>query len=131
MEMHQEKFVTWDGVEYGLSVGTRMAGDGNMVGWFELYDVKSGGGEYYAEGGLWFEDDSYTLCDYDGVYTLPKPVCDALRDMGFDPSYAEEYTTTPIERNEHGDEFVVGCAKCGNDVYEVNEKGLCNECVNL
>jgi len=48
-------------------------------------------------------------------------MCDALNASG-------KYTR--IKRNEQGDAFVAGCAKCGSDVYEINEKGLCNECAN-
>jgi hypothetical protein len=33
-----------------------------------------------------------------------------------------------IERNEFGDEFVVGCYSCGEDVYEVEESGFCKTC---
>jgi len=57
-------------------------------GWFELYDEATGGDEWYAEGGLWFEGKE--LVDYDGVFALPQCVCDCLRQHGFDPSYAED-----------------------------------------
>jgi len=33
-----------------------------------------------------------------------------------------------IERNEFGDEFVVGCNGCGEDVNEVEENGFCKTC---
>jgi hypothetical protein len=33
-----------------------------------------------------------------------------------------------VERNEEGDELVVGCAKCGRDVYETNDHGHCRKC---
>lgn len=33
-----------------------------------------------------------------------------------------------IERNEFGDELVVGCARCGNDVHSTNNDGLCKKC---
>lgn len=35
-------------------------------------------------GGLWFdkEGDTLTLTDYDGVFELPKPVAEALRELG-------------------------------------------------
>ena len=57
-------------------------------GWFEMYDEATGGGDWYAEGGLWFNGKE--LVDYDGVYALPQCVCDCLRQHGFDPSYAED-----------------------------------------
>ena len=33
-----------------------------------------------------------------------------------------------VERNEFGDEFVVSCYKCGNDVTQTNDKGYCKNC---
>lgn len=33
-----------------------------------------------------------------------------------------------IERNEEGDEYVVGCASCGNDVNDVDDNGNCKSC---
>ncbi len=53
-------------------------------GWFELYDIESGGDEWYAEGGLWF--DGKTLTDYDGVFALPKCIEDKLEELGYDLS---------------------------------------------
>jgi hypothetical protein len=53
-------------------------------GWFELYDIESGGDEWYAEGGLWFEGK--TLTDYDGVFALPKCIEDKLKELGYDLS---------------------------------------------
>lgn len=35
-----------------------------------------------------------------------------------------------VERNEYGDAFVVGCVKCGNDVYDVNDRGICEDCAH-
>ena len=92
MQIQQESYVTWKGMEVCVSVGVHDKTDATnyATGWFELYDVESGAEEYYAEGGLWFEEDGITLCDYDGVYALPQPVCDLLRELGFDPSYAED-----------------------------------------
>lgn len=57
-------------------------------GGFEMYNAANSNA-YHVEGGLWFEDDGKTLCDYDGVFALPKPVIDLLRECGLDPSYAE------------------------------------------
>jgi hypothetical protein len=33
-----------------------------------------------------------------------------------------------IERNEEGDELVISCIGCGNDVNTVNAKGYCKSC---
>ena len=51
-------------------------------GWFELYDVESSGDEWYAEGSLQIEDGAIT--GYDGVFSLPIPVIDKLREWGYD-----------------------------------------------
>jgi hypothetical protein len=72
-------------VKLQVSVGIHDHGES---GWFEMYDEATGGGDWYAEGGLWF--DGKELVDYDGVYSLPQCICDCLRQNGFDPSYAED-----------------------------------------
>ena len=41
-------------------------------------------------------------------------------------SYADE--VEEIERNEDGDELVVGCAICGEDVHTTNDDGVCKKC---
>lgn len=50
-------------------------------GYFELYDIASGGNDWYAEGGLWF--DNKTLVDYDGVFELPEQIVNKLDEMGY------------------------------------------------
>ena len=40
----------------------------------------------------------------------------------------EDEDEDDIERNEFGDELVVGCARCGNDVHSTNNDGLCKKC---
>jgi hypothetical protein len=56
-------------------------------GWFEIYDVQSGGEEWYAEGGIWFQ--GMTIVDYDGVFALPRCIIEKLREMGYDVSEVE------------------------------------------
>jgi len=56
-------------------------------GWFELYDVETGGDEWYAEGGLWIENNAVT--GYDGVFALPTVVIDKLKEWGYDVSEVE------------------------------------------
>jgi hypothetical protein len=56
-------------------------------GWFELYDIETGGDEWYAEGGLWIEDKVIT--GYDGVFSLPTAVTDKLKEWGYDVSEVE------------------------------------------
>ena len=53
-------------------------------GWFELYDIETGGDEWYAEGGLWLEGNVVT--EYDGVFTLPPAITDKLKEWGYDVS---------------------------------------------
>ena len=50
-------------------------------GSFELYDIESGGENWYAEGGLCFRGKD--LVDYDGVHSLPKVVESKLIEMGY------------------------------------------------
>ena len=49
-------------------------------GWFEMYDLESGGDDYYAEGGLWF--DGRELIDYDGVFQLDENIEKWLKRNG-------------------------------------------------
>lgn len=51
-------------------------------GWFEFYDVETGGEDWYAEGGLNFENK--VLVDYDGVFSLPGFILDKLAELGYD-----------------------------------------------
>ena len=53
-------------------------------GYFELYDVESGGDEWHAEGGLWFTNK--VLTDYDGVFELLPCILDKLEELGYDCS---------------------------------------------
>jgi uncharacterized protein YabN with tetrapyrrole methylase and pyrophosphatase domain len=57
-------------------------------GYFELYDVKTGGDKWYAEGGLWFDNEELT--DYDGVFELPPFVWEYLEQKGFNVDYVKD-----------------------------------------
>lgn len=57
-------------------------------GYFEFYDVKTGGDKWYAEGGLWFENEE--LYDYDGVFELPTFVWEMLEKKGFNVDYVKD-----------------------------------------
>lgn len=70
-------------VELQISIGI----NSEHYGWFELYDTKTGGERWYAEGGLWF--DNKTLTDYDGVFSLPIEIIEKLEEMGYDTNYAK------------------------------------------
>lgn len=48
---------------------------------FEVYDLKTDGGEYYREGNLSF--DGSTLIGFDGVSVLPVALAFALHHSGF------------------------------------------------
>jgi hypothetical protein len=74
---------TEDDVLLEVTVGT----NDDDYGWFEFYDIESGGEEWYAEGGLWFNDK--TLTDYDGVFELPSFVTEKLKEWGYDVSEIE------------------------------------------
>lgn len=50
-------------------------------GWFEFYDVETGGEEWYAEGSLQIEDNCVT--GYDGVFSLPVVVTNKLQEWGY------------------------------------------------
>ena len=52
----------------------------DTYGWFEFYDIETGGDEWYAEGGLWFENGELTM--YDGVFSLPIFILDKLEELG-------------------------------------------------
>jgi hypothetical protein len=57
-------------------------------GYFEFYDVKTGGDKWYAEGGLWFDNEE--LIDYDGVFELPTFVWEKLEEKGFNVDYVKD-----------------------------------------
>ena len=66
---------------------------GGSTAGFEVYDEKTGGDEWYAEGGLWFEADTekeqMRLYDYDGVFALPSGVLEILREQGINVEECE------------------------------------------
>lgn len=69
-----------NGVELEVTIGINSPD----YGWFELYDTETGGGAWYAEGGLWFEGK--VLTDYDGVFELIPPIIEKLTELGYDCS---------------------------------------------
>lgn len=74
-----------DDVVINVSVGYRAKDD---RGWFEIYDEKTGGEDWYSEGGLWF--DGKELTDYDGCFSLPSFVMDCLEKQGLDCSFMRD-----------------------------------------
>jgi hypothetical protein len=73
-----------NGVEMNITV--RLQPNKNY-GSFEMYDEETGGDEWYAEGGLWFEGKE--LVEYDGVFSLSRSVIQILEENGYDASYAK------------------------------------------
>ena len=55
-----------------------------MGGWYETYDLETGGDRFYAEGVLEvnFDGDKATLVGYDGCFELPEFITDALESKG-------------------------------------------------
>lgn len=72
-----------DGVEIEINVRQKKKDYAS----FEFYDTDTGGDEWYAEGGLWFEGKE--LVDYDGVFALPAEIINILEKAGYDCSYAK------------------------------------------
>ena len=70
-------------VELHITIGI----NSDTYGWFELYDVQSGGEDWYAEGSLTF--DNKCLIDYDGVFCLSSYIIEKLKEMGYDTSEVE------------------------------------------
>lgn len=54
------------------------------------------GDDLGAEIGLWWEGKR--LVDFDGVFEMPCEVRNALRDRGFDVSYADDIVTHDMKR---------------------------------
>jgi len=73
-----------DNIKLNVSVEVS---DTSNYGNFEIYDEESGGENWYAEGGLWFEGKK--LVDYDGVFDLPICIKDKLAKLGYDCSFSD------------------------------------------
>lgn len=72
-----------ENIELQITIGI----NSDDYGWFELYDVQTGGEDWYAEGGL--ELDGMSVVGYDGVFALPVAITDKLKEMGYDVSEVE------------------------------------------
>ena len=54
-------------------------------GWYETYDLETGGARFYAEGVLevyWDDNGDVRLTGYDGCFELPEYIIDALEKKG-------------------------------------------------
>ena len=83
----QNSFSSWNKsirtMKYNLSFN-----EDKQYGSFEIYDLESGGNDFYSEGGLWF--DKNELQDYDGIFSLPVPILDKLEEWGLNVSDMRE-----------------------------------------
>ncbi len=73
-----------ENVTLHVSVGI----NSDTYGWFEIYDEETGGGDWYAEGSLTF--DNKELVGYDGVFSLASFVMDKLEEVGINVTYMRE-----------------------------------------
>ena len=70
-------------VEMDTSIG--IDPDHQYGGWYETYDLESGGERFYAEGILevyWDDNGDVRLTGYDGCFDLPEFITDALESKG-------------------------------------------------
>ena len=54
-------------------------------GWYETYDLESGGDRFYAGGVLevyWDDNGEVRLTGYDGCFELPEYIIEALEEKG-------------------------------------------------
>lgn len=98
MKLKQETFQLVEALSLENSFGTIKEEDNITLevtvginsddyGWFELYDVETGGDEWYAEGGLQIDNNAVT--GYDGVFSLPIAVINKLKEWGYGTSGVE------------------------------------------
>ena len=73
--------------------------DGSQRGFFEW---GSNDGRWYAEGGLWFEDNE--LVDYDGVFSLAKEIIQKLHEQGFNVESMARVCTPSLAQELYGGE---------------------------
>ena len=88
----KHEFQVTESVSYGNSFGTireeenvklhvTIGINNDEYGWFEMYDLETGGSDWYSEGGLWI--DNMTITDYDGIFALPQFITDKLAELGY------------------------------------------------
>jgi hypothetical protein len=70
-----------DKVLLDVEINIEQTTDGEYYGNFEMYDIETGGEDWYAEGVLEFEGESLT--GYDGVFNLPYFIVERIEEQGF------------------------------------------------
>ena len=71
-----------DKVEVKVILGIReLDNEESGKGWFEVYDIKTGGEKWHMEGGLWFNQGA--LVDYDGCFSLPECIEEKLKELNY------------------------------------------------
>lgn len=73
----------WD-CELQVTIGFSLDNSG---GYFEIYDVETGGEKWYAEGCL--DIDGKDVIGYDGIFSLPWFITDKLKELGFNTEDVE------------------------------------------
>ena len=73
--------------ELNVEMDTEVSVDPNHQygGWYETYDLETGGDRFYAEGVLevyWDDNGDVRLTGYDGCFDLPEYITDALESKG-------------------------------------------------
>lgn len=72
--------------EKNVEMDTSVSVDPNHQygGWYETYDLETGGDRFYAEGVLevYFDEDGPRLTGYDGCFELPEYITEALEKKG-------------------------------------------------
>jgi len=92
MERIKHQFEATIGLSMGNSFGTIKTEDNvklhctlgikdQFSGWFEIYDIKTGGESWYAEGSIDFHHKYVT--GYDGCFDLPLPIKEKLVELGY------------------------------------------------
>ena len=68
-----------------MAVDTTIGIDPEHGGWYETYDINTGGERFYAEGELEVDFEpsgGVTLTGYDGCFELPAHIIEALEKKG-------------------------------------------------
>ena len=80
MKFNSRETHSRDGNKYDVEIG----GVHERGGWYEIYDVASGGEYFHAEGELELDkvDGKWTLTGYDGTFELHPLVVEAVAAQG-------------------------------------------------